>query len=205
MRPVPGYCKRGSSERRFRSGGWTTIPGQLTRAASGLRMVTVQTYNFQMFEPEVESPCSFVQRLGTMAEDASRPLYNMPSELKICGSSAVRPAGLCCMPSPALVSEKEGPLAYWTYVTSALAVLALARTIVPQEWLDRVQEWCSGLLASLDPFCSFTFPEYSGAASCWLPLTLSARSPSYPSKGHQLRIDLFSLMQEPLLTSTMIL
>ena len=53
---------------------------------------------------------------------------------------------------------------YWTYVTSALAVLALARAIVPQEWLDRVQEWFVGLLSSLDPFCSFTFPEYSGAS-----------------------------------------
>ncbi|KAK9822037.1 hypothetical protein WJX74_002203 [Apatococcus lobatus] len=68
------------------------------------------------------------------------------------------------MPPLDWTSEKEGPLAYWTYVTSALAVLALARTIVPQEWLDRAQEWFSGLLASLDPFCFFTFPEYSGAS-----------------------------------------
>lgn len=67
---------------------------------------------------------------------------------------------------PMFLGGKEGKSesSFWAVLTTILAVLALARTALPAEWLRFARRLGARLFAYLDPYSTYTFHEFAGSS-----------------------------------------
>ena len=67
---------------------------------------------------------------------------------------------------PLFLGSKDGKSesSFWAVVTTVLAVLAVARTALPSEWLRFARRLGARLFAYLDPYSTYTFHEFTGTS-----------------------------------------
>ncbi|KAK9842389.1 hypothetical protein WJX84_008256 [Apatococcus fuscideae] len=67
---------------------------------------------------------------------------------------------------PLFLGNKDGrnESSFWALLTTVLAILAVARTALPTEWLRFFRRLGARLFAYLDPYSTYTFHEFAGSS-----------------------------------------